>query len=296
LELALVFIGFVLLAISYVFYLKGDTGSWLISRKAGLILSLGMADFDPDTQVVSMRDSDRVSLVSMISSHPFTYARKVFVDSFRSWGAYVEALHYSYFPFLILVCIPFFHSRFWHKEEFLLLIVIVFYLEAFSFLYVNRRYAVPLASLSLGWVGVGFLALQDYFQSRWGKRGDFFTVLLVALVLATTLPKTLQPIGQDKVYLREAGNYLKKKAGNPTIITTHARVAFYAEGKNRILLRGISDFPSVLGRPEADYLALDADTSMKFQDSIGVYGWLLDKEFSFSGKERLYVFHRVGVQ
>lgn len=292
LELALVLVGFVLLAAPYVFYLRWDTGSWLISRKAGLILSLGMADFDPETQVVSMRDSDRVSLVHMISSQPFTYAKKVFVDSFRSWGVYVEALHYSYLPFLIFGCIPFFRSRFWQKDEFLLMVVIVFYLEAFSVLYVNRRYAVPLASLSLGWVGLGFLAFQDYFRTRWKKRGNFFTALLVVLVLVTTLPKTLQAIGQDKVYLREAGSYLKEKLGHPTIITTVARVAFYAEGRNRILLREIGDFPAVLGTREADYLALDGETFVKFKDAIGVAGWLSDKEFSTGSREKLFIFHR----
>ncbi|MFQ5902786.1 MAG: ArnT family glycosyltransferase [Candidatus Binatia bacterium] len=296
LQLAILFFGFILLAAPYILYLKQDTGRWLISRKAGLILSLGLAELDPSAEQVGMKESDRVSLVHLVSSRPLVYVKKIFIDAFRSLGVYFEALHYPYLPFLFIGWFFFFRGRFWEKGDFLLAATILFYLAAFSLLYVNRRYAVPLVPLSLGWVGAGYLALKEYFHTRWGRRGYLLTGLLLVFFCIGTLPKTLKAIGREKLYLREAGLYLKGKRGNPTILTTNGRVAFYAEGQNRILVKELRDFPAFLGAPEGDYLALDMETFGRFEESFKDYGWLLDREFSRGDKERLFVFRRVGIQ
>ena len=295
LQLTLLLFGFALLAAPYILYLKHDTGNWLISRKAGLIMSFGLADYDPDAERVGMKESDRVSIIDMITSRPLLYGKKVFFDTFRSLGVYFEAVHYSYLPFLFIGWFFFFRGRFWEKGDFLLFAVIFFYLATFALLYVNRRYAVTLVPFSLGWVGLGFLTVQEYFHHRWKQTGYLLTGLVVVLFLVGTLPKTLQAIGREKLYLREAGVYLRGKSGNPTIVTTDSRVAFYAEGQNRVLVRALKDFPAFLAAPETDYLALNRETFEKFGEFSKDYSWLLDREFSGGGKERLFIFRRLEV-
>lgn len=292
-QIAVLFFGFVLLAAPYVLYLRRDTGNWLISRKAGLILSLGLADHDPSGEPVSMRESDQVSVGRMISARPFNYAKKVFIDAFRSLGAYFEAVHYSYLPFLFIGWFFFFRGRFWEKEDFLLAVFILFYLAAFSLLYVNRRYAVALVPLSLAWVSVGFLAIEGYSHTRWGRRGTLLTGLVLVFFFLGTLPKTLQAIGREKFYLREAGAYLKGKPGKPTIVTTSARVAFYAEGRNRILVREFKEIPGLLATQGGDFFALDEEVFKRVQDLLRQGGWIIDREFSGGRGEGLLIFtHR----
>jgi hypothetical protein len=291
-QLALLFLGFVLFAAPYMLYLKQDTGNWLISRKAGFILYLGLADHDLGADQVTMKDSDRVSIVSLISSRPLTYAKKVFIDAFRSLGVYFEAVHYSYLPFLFVGGFFFFRGRFWEKDELLLAAIILFYVGAFSLLYVNRRYAVQLVPLSLGWVAVGYLALQEYSYTKWERRGAFLTGIVLVSFLAGTLPKTLQAIGQEKLYLREAGRYLKEKPGNPIIITNNARVAFYAGGENRVLVKESEEIPSLLAGQGGDFFAVDEGVFRGMQGLLERGGWLLDREFSDNKGERLFVLSR----
>jgi 4-amino-4-deoxy-L-arabinose transferase-like glycosyltransferase len=295
-RVAFLLAGFFILAAPYILYLRWDTGSWLISRKAGMILSMGLAEHDPDSEQVGMKESDRTSVIDMIASHPAAYAKKVFVDFFRSLGVYFEAIHYSYLPFLLIGCALSFRGRFWEQKEVLIAATIVLYLIAFSLLYVNRRYAVPLAPLSLGWVGMGFAYMEDYLRVRWGRRGLLLTGIAIVVFLVGTLPKTLQAIGQEKLYLREAGIYLKGKPGNPIIVTTNARVAFYAWGQHRVFVKEMNDLPDHLAIQDGDYLALDREAYMRLQPLLKQQGWLLDREFS-SGekkKEDLYVLSRAG--
>lgn len=285
-------LGFLLLAAPYVLYLRWDTGNWLISRKAAFIVSLGLARYDPDADQVGVKESSEVSIVRLIASRPLSYAGKVFIDAFRSLGFYFEALHYSYLPFLFMGWISYFRGRFWVKGDFLLIAVIAFYLGGFALLYVTRRYGIPLVPMSLGWVGAGFLAMKKYADDRWGRKGMLVTGLVLILFAVGTLPKTLQAIGADKFYLRQAGTYLREKPDGPTIVTTNGRVAFYADGKNRILLKKSSELAGLLDTLGGDYLALDKKAYLESESSLRQHGWLLDKEFSGGDRESLFILRR----
>ncbi len=296
LQLGILLLGFILFAAPYVLYLKSDTGNWMISRKAGLILSMGLAEVDPSTGQFTMKESDQLSIVRLISARPLVYAKKIFTDVFRSTGVYFEALHYSYLPFLCMGWFLFFRGRFWEKEDFFLLALIVFYLAVFALLYVNRRYAVALVPLSLGWVGAGFLAFNEYVHRRWGKRGYLIAGAVVGIFLAGTLPKTLKAIGREKLYLRQAGLYLKGKPGNPTILTSNGRVGFYAEGQNRLVLKDFSDTTGLDSVLDGDYLALDDEVFHSVKGSLMAKGWLLDRKFSRGTRQALFILRRAGGQ
>jgi hypothetical protein len=286
-------LGFILFAAPYVLYLKWDTGNWMISRKAALILAIGLAEVDSSTGQFTMKESNQLSVVRLISERPLVYAKKTFIDVFRSVGVYFEAVHYSYLPFLFIGWFFFFRGRFWEKEDFFLITFIVFYLGVFALIYVNRRYAVALVPLSLGWVGAGFLAFNEYVSRRWGKRGALIAGAVVGIFLTGTLPKTLKAIGREKLYLRQAGLYLKGKPGNPTILTSNGRVGFYAKGQNRLVLKDFSDTTGLESVLDGDYLALDEWVVDRTDGGLKGQGWLLDREFSEGSREKLFVFRRL---
>jgi len=296
LQLGILLLGFILFAAPYVLYLKWDTGNWMISRKAALILAIGLAEVDPSTGQFTMKESDQLSIAHLISERPLVYAKKTFIDVFRSVGVYFEALHYSYLPFLLIGWFFSFRGRFWEKEDFFLVALIVFYLGIFALIYVNRRYAVPLVPFSLGWVGAGYLAFNEYIHRRWGKRSYLIAGAVVGIFLAGTLPKTLKAIGREKLYLRQAGVYLKAKPGNPTILTSNGRVGFYAEGQNRIFTKDFGDPASLESGQDGDYLALDGEVFHSVKGSLMAKGWLLDRKFSRGMRQALFVLRRAGGQ
>ncbi|MBI2987270.1 MAG: glycosyltransferase family 39 protein [Deltaproteobacteria bacterium] len=293
LKVSVLILGFVIFSAPYLLYLRWDTGEWAISRKTGLVFSMALARQGWNRDESAAGDSSQVRITDFVASHPLSYLNKVFADSLRSLGFYFEALHYSYLPFLFAGWFLFFRGRFWEKGDFLFLVVVVFYLGTFALIYVTRRYGVPLVPLSLGWVASGYIFLVDrlgnFVRSR---HRSYWVGALLALFVAGTLPKTLQAIGWDKFYLRQAGAYLKAKAG-ATIATNNGRVAFYAEGENRVRLVNAEDLPVLLGKG-ADYLALDEAGLRLTGRSLAEHGWLVEKEFSYERKERLVIFRKAG--
>ena len=134
--------------------------------------------------------------------------------------------------------------------------------------------------------------MRDYFDNRWGKRAVVLTGTVLSLFTVGTLPKTLQAIGKDKFYLREAGVYLKEKPGRPTIVTTNGRVAFYAAGQNRILIKKSAQLPDLLSSVSGDYLALDKPAYLEAEGLLAQHGWSLDREFADGEREGLLVLRR----
>jgi len=292
LQLGALIVGFVLFSAPFVLYLKWDTGNWMLSRKTANVLSIALADYDPSVKRVSQKDSDKTSMLRMIASRPKLYLKKVFIDVFRTLFIFFEALHYSYLPFLLLGCLVCLRGRFWERDDFLFFTLIAFYLAAFALLYVNRRFAVPLVPLSFGWIGVGYLTFHDYACKEWGRKGPFITGVLVFLFLVATLPWTLKAIGRDKFYLREAGIYLKGVRGNPRIFTDNARVAFYANGGDHVLIKDPKALGDLSSSGRGYFLALERKHFEPVQSQLAGQGWVVEKEFAGRTGHSLVVLSR----
>jgi 4-amino-4-deoxy-L-arabinose transferase-like glycosyltransferase len=284
-------LGFVVVAAPYVGYLRADTGRWLVSRKAGLILHLALAEHDVATDEVTMESSDRVGLINLVAGRPRLYVEKVSRDAFRSLGVYFEALHYPFAPFVVLGWILFFRRPFRRRGDSWLFVLIGFHVCVFAFLYVNRRYAVPLVPLSLGWTAVGFLAAKDFFRARWPKNGVAVTVVMTGLLIGSTLPKALAAIGREKLHLKQAGLYLKTLPGRPAILTTNGRVGFYARGDNSVRTVRAGEFGEEPAR-SADYLAVDQSVYDRRRAWLEANGWTLERTFSREKEETLGIFRR----
>lgn len=280
--------GFLIFAAPYVGYLRWDTGRWMVSRKLASSISQGLLAHDPTWKHGLAKEPDRLSAGRLVADNFPAYSKKVFVDFFRSAGAYLEALHYSYLLFFAVGSVLFFRGRFWEKGDFVLAVFVVFYLVGFSLLYVTRRYTVPLVPMSLGWVAAGFLAVNEYFHNRSQRTGYLFMGIFLVLLVVGTMPKTLTAIGREKLYMREAGVYLKDKPGSPAIFTSEGRVAFYAQGANRVLTGEPKEILGASAR-EGDYLVLDRKTFEPTKTSLGLKGWVLEREFLNQDGEGLLI-------
>ena len=291
LKAAVLVLGFLLFAAPYIFYLRWNTGEWSISRKGGAMVLVGLERRGDTAAQERLQDkASRIEIVKEILARPLAYPRKVLIDAFAAVGFYVKALYPSYLPFLLIGWFLFFRERFWGKGDFVLLVFIFFSLAVLSLLSPSLRYAVPLAALSLGWVGTGYLAAEKFFFEKWGRRGRLATGLTLAVFAILTIPKTLQPVGWNKGHLRNAGLYLREKPGDPTILSGSAQVSFYSAGKNRVI--SSQDYASLLDM-DGDYLALGDKAVNKLAGLFEERGWFVDREFSRRGQGKIVVFRRI---
>lgn len=102
---ALLLTGFLLFALPYIVYLSIDTGQWgALSRKAGVTLAINLEksrvlDADGDGGSAEAEASD---FFQLIRRYPLQYAMNVLTDLPLAAGAFFEALHFSYVPFLLI--------------------------------------------------------------------------------------------------------------------------------------------------------------------------------------------------
>jgi len=294
-------LGFFLLTFPYIFYLSVDTGQWgTISRKAGVTLGVSLTESGliGNEELTDISGPGSLDITQFATHHPFLYMKKVLLDLIPSVGVYLEALHYSYIPFLFVGLFLFIRQRFWQREDLFLFVFLLFYLVGFALVYVNRRYAVQLLPVSLGWTAWGMIWCWAYLKEFLSLRA--FRVVssaLAALFLAGTLLKGLKPISSEKAYVREAGWYLKeiKGSGNLNLLVFDDRIAFYANARPILLSElGEQELLGYLEDGEADYLVTEVGSWKErfpaVADDPELYGLVLQREFRGSVRSGLVVF------
>ena len=204
-------------------------------------------------------DLDSLTLVQFVTRHPALYFEKVVRDIPGSIGVYLEGLHYSYVPFLLIGLFLSLREKFWLRKDFLLLCFVGFYLIGFTFILIRRRYSLQMLTVSLPWVAAGLMWCWMRLQETASvKTFRIVAATAVILFLGTTLPKTLKPISPEKTYVREAGRYLKRVDHSPqrNIFVFDDRITFYGDS-NAILLSELDEaqLAEQIRRREASYLA-----------------------------------------
>ncbi len=298
---AVLFCGFMLLALPYIVYLSVDTGRWgAVSRKAGvtLAISLNESGLLDSADAHEAKDLESSEFFETLRRHPLQYAKKVIKDLLPAIAVFFEALHYSYVPFLLIGLFFVFREKFWERKDFLLLGFACFYIFGFVLICVKRRYSLQAVPVSLGWVALGMLWIGDYFAKTLPARmARILTLLVITMFLAGTFPKTLKAVSREKAYVRDAGWYLAKRNDSRklTVAVFDDRITFYAQARP-LYLPGIEEsvLPSHLRDRGADYLAADAKHWQKFYPTIAAqperHGLFLEKEFVGTRKDRLLVF------
>jgi 4-amino-4-deoxy-L-arabinose transferase-like glycosyltransferase len=288
-------LGFMLFAAPYVWHLSREAGTLTISRKAGLTfyISLQEAGFLKD----SLPPPSSSSPIDYARENPWTFAVRTAYELVRALGAFAEALHYAFLPFLLWGLIASFGTPWQERRDWWIVFFFVFYVLSFAVIYANRRYLLQVVPVSLLWAAEGLERSRRYLSARlepaWSRRAFAAVVLLVSLL---TLPKALKPVGGDKMHVREAGLYLQsRRAIAPLrLLALDNRLAFYADAS----LSPLEDLETAelirrLEAGEADYLAADAEALGRRYPEIArapeAFGLVAEKEFG-SGHARVVVF------
>ena len=294
--------GFVLFAMPYIVYLSNVTGQWgTLSRKAGVTLAVGLRESGllDDDILTDFPTRESMSLPEFVADHPWVYTKKVFIELAFLVPTYLEALYYSYAPFLIIGFLGFFYARPWERKDFLLFVYLIFFSLAFTAIYLNRRYLVQVVPISMGWTAAGVIWCWNWAKRNWSERTTRIAALTVAAVfLAVTLPKTLKPVSQEKKYLKDAGRYIRQLYGpGPlSIMVSDRRIAFYAEAEQVSMTGSESELFAQLRERKAEFLAAETVWLKKrypmLLDSAGAHGFRLIKEFVGKDRNRLVVYSR----
>jgi 4-amino-4-deoxy-L-arabinose transferase-like glycosyltransferase len=294
-------LGFSLFALPYIAYLSIDTGHFgAISRKAGQTLGINLRESGLlDAEDVAEGDDVR-SLVftDLIRRHPLRYVKNVGSDLIPAVGVFFEAIHYSYVPFLLLGLILALREKSWSKSRCLSLGFVLFYVFAFAFVYVKRRYALQAVPIALGWVAVGAWWIWDRLQTQLlPKNALLVKVSVLSIFLLTTVPKTLKPVSQEKAYLRETGWYLKdrNKGGELKIATRDLRIPFYAKAEMVSLVKiDQSQLAKIVREQEVDYVALGEKILQRSYPDVAArprqHGLALEKTFVGTRKDRILLY------
>jgi len=300
----LLFVGFFVFALPYIFYLSSASGQWgAVSKKAGLTFQIALTESgmleNEDSQTLA--DLESLTLVQFISRHPVLYAKKVLSDLLPSIGSYFEAVHYVYAPFVLIGLLLLLREKIWLRNDFLLLCFFVFYLFGFALIFVRRRYLIQLVAVSLPWAALGLAWTWTSLQRKVAvKTFRVIAVMGVVIFLAGTLPKTLKAISPEKAYVRDAGRYLKtlKGTGAQSVLVFDDRITFYGDAK-AILLSDLDEAKLLdqIRRHEASYLATELKPWQERFPRIALdpakYGLVVDKEFRASKKDKLVIFRLV---
>jgi 4-amino-4-deoxy-L-arabinose transferase-like glycosyltransferase len=147
--------------------------------------------------------------------------------------------------------------------------------------YFSGRHVLPLLLVSIYWIGEGFVTFHQWVSKRAAsftrfrhmepeKRSSVTLVILLALLLAIMLPKTLKPQRVEKLPEKWAGIWIKDQSGTGnSIFTTLPRVPYYADGvwedvdpaKDRL-----DDVLAAMVRKSATYFVIDAKEADRFPE------------------------------
>ena len=299
----LTLLGFLILAVPYAAHLAFDTGDWgAVSRKTNLALWYGFKDSGilDNEQLAAIRAPEAPGIAAFFLAHPFAYIKKIALDVPTSLGVYLEAIHYSYVPFLLLGIFHAVRRRFWQQPDLLLFIFVIFFIVGFAALYVNLRYAIQLIPASLGWVAMGLIWCMNYdhLKRYLSPRAFNMTAIVIGLAfVGATLGKALRPISPDKAHVRESGVYLREHSGShgPKVLVFDNRITFYAEA-DAVLLSELDEKSVIrmLREGSVDYVATEVAPWRERFPSIAKeppnYGLVLEKEFKASGGGQILLF------
>jgi 4-amino-4-deoxy-L-arabinose transferase-like glycosyltransferase len=233
-----VIIGFSLLSLPYILYLKHDTGRWMVSRKASNVFSIGLYKYDEQVGHVSQDQSSSTDVLELVADNPLLLAKKFFLELLTSVPVFAEALHLTFVPFLLIGLTRRFRRRSPADGDGVLFLFFAFYLALFSLFFANRRFFVQLTPVALAWTALGVESAAAYVaKSLKGARIPKSMAAnplapLIVLVALVTLPKTLTPINAPHSHFKEAGLWIRANSAESAILMTNEkRVAFYAQRK-----------------------------------------------------------------
>ena len=263
-----------ILLLPYLSYLRGITGEWTLSKTKGFTELLGVDLLRHGSLLIHHISYSLWQIVREIQVHflpvllvlmVIGFGKKVSTGFSRGDGLLLSlwAIHCAVL-FLIMLNLTDWSGP---RDS---------WLPSFS-----GRHVLPLLLVSIYWIGEGLVAIHQWLSRRVTsfrrfrymepeKRSYMILVILLALVLAIMLPKTLKPQRVEKLPEKWAGIWIKGQSGTGALIfTTLPRVPYYADGvweavdpaKDRL-----AKVFAAMAKKNATYFVIDGEEIERFPE------------------------------
>ena len=224
-----------ILLLPYLFYLREVRGEWALSKVKSIGGMLGLEairDGIPLTQKI-FYSLKRLNSEIFGRFHPI-YIILLMIGLLRSIFSHLKAgegflLSLGWFHYVILFLMVL-NTTEWGADK------------TVQSDHLSGRHVLPLLLVSIYWVGEGFMIIYRWIYKklehvhlliRFGVRRKSMMImaLLLVLMLAIVLPKTLKPQRYERLSEKWAGLWIRSQSGRGiTIFTSIPQVAFYADG------------------------------------------------------------------
>ena len=228
LELLCLLVGFALIFMPYMTYVRLETGAWMVSEKAGVTFltswRLAYGDtvaFDKSTWGLDStglevfffsRESYHVSMTEIILQDPVEFARLVYqnIITFLAQAFTLRMFPYFFLPLVGLGLFGTAWERARAKREFLLLLSLL-PVMAFLAFFIQERYIAALLPALILWLAAGLVKLGEWvaataqllfpLREKAGMRVE-------SRHKVSPLPSTLSPLGRGGDAWRRWGTWL----------------------------------------------------------------------------------------
>lgn len=231
-KIAALLLGFSILAAPYVFYLRGETGTWTISAKSDANFAAGIYSEEIEPETAEQENFLKVFSYNLLDIHKnFPYLFPIFLLIFVALGLFGERWNKSRTE----------------RETYLLFFCLVT-VFGYAATVVQTRYFYILLPVLFGWTARGIVLMSRWLKHSaqiWmpekfslSARSGTFAGLFLILIYIYVLPlnffmRTREKAWQTTAYEeRDAGLWLKQH-GKPSayIFSANQRPVFYAEGR-----------------------------------------------------------------
>lgn len=293
----------VVLLLPYLFYLREVRGEWTFGKAKSIGVMLGLeviGDEIPFTQKI-FYSLKRLNLDILAIFHPVYIfllmigLLKGIISRHKTGEGFLLsfcALHYGVLFLMVM------NTTEWGRNE------------TIQALQLSGRHVLPLLLISIYWIGEGFLTAYQWVYNKLESSRLFFhmgpkrksaliMVLLLILILAVILPKTLKPQRYERLTEKWAGMWIRNQFGKGmTIFTTVPRVAYYADGDGEFIDLSKNKFDRIkasMVEKKALYLAIQEEEIIGFPGNAEAMkrDFVEINRFGGKGMERIIVYKRV---
>jgi 4-amino-4-deoxy-L-arabinose transferase-like glycosyltransferase len=257
--------GFLLFFLPYVYYVYRETGSWMVSEKAGVtfVTCIGLSEsntvaFDQATWGLDStglevfffsRESYHVNMLDVIRAYPAEFVQLVLRNIRRFIGGFLSLELFSYY-LLPLMGIAFFRTA-WDKRRVkgeLLLLASLTPVLVFLFFFIQDRYIATLLPTLVIWLGLGAHELGVWLcdtvanlldprelQRFWRGVLTALPAVVLALLLIVLQPRVITQYtstGSFRPEHKTIGLWLKDNIPPDSVIMSrYPAMAFYADSR-----------------------------------------------------------------
>jgi 4-amino-4-deoxy-L-arabinose transferase-like glycosyltransferase len=265
LELLCLLVGFALIFMPYMTYVRLETGAWMVSEKAGVTfitswrlaygdtVAFDQATWGLDSTGLEVfffsRESYHVSMVGIILQDPMEFARLVYqnIITFLAQAFSPRMFPYFLLPLAGLGLFGAVWDRARAKRE-LLLVLSLLPVMAFLVFFIQERYIAALLPTLILWLAAGLVKLGEWVADtarllfkttqvsalrRWGT---WLPALAIAALLLVALPRVMDKTarGSFRFTHKTVGVWMKDSlptARDTVIMARYPAVAFYADAQ-----------------------------------------------------------------